>query len=54
MITEEEKLLVLIKWGEFILPNEIDDFVNTYEIHDPNTTFIKFVDLIMNTDLEWE
>ena len=54
MITNEEKLLVLLKWSEYIHKDEITDWVMSYEIHQPNMTFIDFVDSVMTAPIQEE
>jgi hypothetical protein len=52
MISEEEKLLVLLKWGEYISQNEINEWVYMYEVHEIEMPFIDFVDMEMTRPIE--
>jgi len=53
MISEEEKLLVLLKWSAYIsqkeLNEEINDWMLSYELDQPNMSFIDFIDSVMSS-----
>jgi hypothetical protein len=53
MITDEEKLMVLLKWGECIPEYEIEEWVKMYEVHEIEIPFIEFINMEMTKPL-WD
>ena len=51
MVTDEEKLMVLLKWGEYIPQIELEEWVKMYEIHEIEIPFIEFINKEMTKPL---
>lgn len=52
MVTNEEKMLILLKWGEYITNYDLDEYYEEYNELSKNESFTEYIDWIMSDEYQ--